>query len=122
MARRKSREGVGDKINLFRMLRDVLIQSMSKGQLPVAGMILLLIVVILKMPGEDVSQLATEVVRLLVKGWLLGWVLAGALAIGWFVHTKKQRQLIVKELDRLSDERNEWQRKFINDKVRSSED
>jgi len=41
MGKRKSREEVGDRINLFRMIRDVLLQSMSKGQLPVAGMILL---------------------------------------------------------------------------------
>jgi hypothetical protein len=122
MARRKSRDGVGDRINLFRMLRDVLVQSMSKGQLPVAGMILLAIVAVLKMPGEDVGKLATRVVDLLVAGSLLGWALAIVFSLGWFVHAKRQRRVIVKEIERLSDERDRWQRKFIDGKVLSSED
>jgi len=122
MAGRKSKEEVGDKINVFRMLRDVLIQSMNKGQLPLAGLILLAIITVLKMLGKDVSDLATRVVGLLLTGELLGWGLAGGFAIGWFVHAKKQRQVIVKEIERLSDERDKWQKKVIGGKVISSED
>lgn len=122
MAGRKSKEEVGDKINIFRMLRDVLIQSMNKGQLPLAGFILLAIIAVLKMPGEDVSALATRVVDLLLAGRLLGWGLAGVFALGWFIHAKRQRQVIVKEIERLSDERDRWQRKVIGGKVVSSED
>lgn len=74
------------------------------------------------MPGQEVSEVAMRVIELLGTGALLGWALALVFALGWFVHAKRQRQVIVKEMARLSDERDRWQQKFIDGKVISSED
>lgn len=119
----KKRKAIVEKINFWKMLRDVLIAAMSKGQLPLATVALLFIIMILKMPGEDVSKLAFNFLALLGKGGILGGVLFVLSLTGWAIHAKWQRRVFGREVDRLAHERNNWQRKVLGeDKVQSSKE
>ena len=108
------------KVTFWHMLRDVLIASLNKGQFLVALSFLVVIIILLKMPGQDVSRLAFEVVQKLENGRLLGYLMTILISGGWFTHAKWQRRRIATELTRLADERNKLQKKSITGKVTSS--
>ena len=114
--------GVGDKINLNRMIRDVLMQAISKGQLPLALFGIWIIIVLLRLPASDLSKLVSQVLDLVVRGYLVGDVLAALFLAGWFIHVRAQRRLFTREMQRVSEERNEWQKKLMGDKIISSEE
>jgi len=91
------------------MVEKVLIASMSKGQAPlfvVAGVIALMI---WKMPGPDVSKLVFRLVDAFETGYLVGYGLFVFALVGWFLHAKHQRQTIVSEMNRITEERNRLQ-------------
>ena len=103
------------------MLRDVLIASMNKGQFPLALGALILIVLILKMPAQDVSALVFRLLNA-VEGWrIAGWLIAVITVAVWYFHTRSLRRICARELERISDERNSLQSRSIgNSRVRSS--
>lgn len=90
------------KFSYAQMMRDVLVASISKGQFPVATVTLIAIVVIVKMPSEDLSKLIFLVVDRLEHGQLVGYLLALVFAIGWMFHARFQRRLIDEEMQRMS--------------------
>ena len=99
----------GSSQNFWGMVEKVLIASMNKGQAPlfvVAGVIALMI---WKMPGEDVSKLVFRLVDAFETGYFVGYGLFVVVTAGWFVHAKYQRQSIVREMRRITDERNRLQ-------------
>jgi len=110
------------KVNFWKFLRDVLLASMSKGQLPAATLSLIFIIMILKMPSEDVSKLVFSLFEWLREGMLLGYALFVLTLAGWAFHAKYQRRLQSREIDRLADERNEWQKKALGGRVESSKE
>ncbi|HEX8138697.1 MAG TPA: hypothetical protein VF544_14115 [Pyrinomonadaceae bacterium] len=95
------------------MLRDVLIAAMNKGQFLVTLLALIFIIMLLKMPSEDVSVLAKNIVAGLVNGWLIGYVLCIPLAGGWFFHAKWQRRQINEDMQRMALARNKAQAKAL---------
>lgn len=102
------------------MLRDVLVASINKGQFPIAVVSLIAMSLIWRMPQSDVGTLVFRIIDDLEDGSLFGYLLAGALAGGWFVHARYQRRVITSEIDRVSQERDHLQRKG-GAAVRSSE-
>jgi len=95
---------------------------MNKGQLPLAGLILIFLVLILKMPGKDVSSLVFQLTSLSPAGCFTGYGISIIFLVGWGYHAKWQRRNITKEMTRIADERNRLQSKRINGKIESSED
>ena len=108
------------RAGLFTMVRDVLVTSINKGQFPLAIIGLLLSVVIIKMPDNDVSKLVFLVRDDLIKGWLSGYVLFVFAVFGWAVHIKKQRNWWSEEMERVTAERNRLQSQVLGSPVKSS--
>ncbi len=99
------RNQTGRRTNLW----DFLIASLNKGQLLTAALLLPTIIMVLKMPGEDVSKLAFDILRAVKSMALLGFVFWLLTLLGWFLHSKWQRRIFAKELDRVTAERNLYQ-------------
>jgi len=85
-------------------LRDVLVASINKGQFPIAILGMVILTVLFRMPAERVGELAVELLRQLLAGWLLGYVLFGVTLMGWFVHAKKIRTEYLQQLNALQAE------------------
>jgi hypothetical protein len=102
--------------------RDILIASMNRGQFPLAMVSCIVIVLIQKMPPEDVSILAASIMANLENGRLFGYFLSFMLAGGWFFHSKWQRRMLDSEIDRMSNERNKVQTQKLGKKLKSSKD
>jgi len=109
------------KLNLWAAIRDILIASINKGQLPLAGVILFLLILAAKMPSEQAGKLLFELLGLFVKGYLLGWVLFVVTLFSWFIHVKIQRKTITNEMSRIGDEKTQLQKKLIPHSIESSE-
>ena len=109
-------------INAWAMIRDVLVASISKGQLPIAIIGLILIILCVKIPSEQAGKLLFEILDLLVKGRLLGYSLLVVVVFGWFVHIKLQRRTFTHEISRVSDEKTELQKKLLPTNIESSEE
>ena len=109
------------KIGFWTMVRDVLIASMNKGQFPLAMVGMIVLTIIFKMPAEDVSRLAFQIITDLKAGYLLGYVLSIGSVSGWFIHARWQRRSITVEIDRLSGDRTRTQKQQLGTgKVKSS--
>jgi hypothetical protein len=122
MAKNKPPQGTEiRKSNMWAMLRDVLIASINKGQLPIAGIILFLIILAIKMPSEQAGKLLFELLDLFVKWKIVGWVLFGFSVFGWFIHLKIQRRVFTKEISRAGDEKTKLQKRLLPKQIESSE-
>ena len=103
------------------MLRDVLVASLNKGQFVIAVAALIIVVMLVRMPPEDVTKLAFEIIHKLSSGNLVGYALAVVLALCWYIHAKKQRRNCEEELKRLTGERTKLQKQTLGKKVVSSQ-
>ena len=120
MAKKQTGKNESKTINFWQMVRDVLIASMSKGQFPLALFGLFLMLIILKMPSDQVSVLAFELINDLKSLNLIGIILCPLTLFGWFVHIRWQRRIFSSEIDRISGERNHYQQKLIDGNINSS--
>jgi hypothetical protein len=101
--------GSSNKLNFWAMMNNVLITSLSKGQFPIACLFFVFVVILLKMPGDEVARMALGILADLGNFKLVGYALSIVLAGGWFIHTRWQRSKYEKELKRLVEERNQLQ-------------
>jgi hypothetical protein len=97
----------------------VFIAAIEKGQLPVVLIAMLLGIMLIRMPAEDVSLLTFRLLDFLAKWHILGWALEAITLILWFMHAKIQRGMITSEFDRVTKERDYYQA-LAGVKVKSS--
>lgn len=108
-------------INFWLFARDILRDAINKGQgIPyLCGIILLTIV--LKIPGEDVSKLAFSIFEAMLNLSLLGWGITIVILPTWYIHSKWQRKKMYNEIARISEERNKLQKIMIGSDISSSQ-
>lgn len=110
------------RVGFFEMLQNVLIASINKGQFPLACVCLIVMVMALRMPPQDATDLITRILDLLQNGQLTGWVLAAGMLGTWVSHVRIQRARFMAELARVSEERNKAQNQALGGNVRSSKE
>jgi hypothetical protein len=104
------------------MLRDVLVASMNKGQLPPVLLTLVILSLIWRMPAADVGRLVFDLVDGVKSGWLVGYAAAGVSILGWYFHARYQRRLITGEMRRIANERSALQSQTLGKNLKSSEE
>jgi len=121
MAKNKRRHTL-QKIGFFQMIRDVLVQSMGKGLFLPACIFFLLLTALIRMPQEDVSKLVFETFHGIKSMYLLGYLLAIGLGLGWAFHAKFQRRVLGDEVIRIAKERTRLQKLLGENYIESSEE
>jgi hypothetical protein len=111
----------GAKVGFFEFLRDVLIASMSKGQFPAALIAMIVLSMIWRMPPADLSKLMIRLLDAAEQKSLVGYCASVLFLSGWFFHARYQRQLIERQMQRMSDERHQLQARELWKKRKSSE-
>lgn len=101
--------GTRNSIGWAQSLRDMVVTAINKGQLPVLAVLLILLMVIFKMPGEDVAKLASDIVAALIAGELVGYLLALTFGFGWFFHSRSLRKTFSNEYERIGTEKSKLQ-------------
>jgi len=111
----------GAKVGFFEFLRDVLVASMSKGQFPAALIAMIVLSMIWRMPPADPSRLVIRLLDAAEQKSFFGYGASVLFLSGWFFHARYQRQLIERQMQRMSDERNQPQVRELWKKLKSSE-
>lgn len=99
----------------------VFITSMNKGQFPAAILGLILIIITLRIPPEDLSRFVFEVKEDIKGGALLGYAVGFFATSGWFIHARWQRRVISNEIHRIGQEKSRIQTDVLEVDVKSSE-
>ncbi|MEO7509326.1 MAG: hypothetical protein ABIZ95_18920 [Pyrinomonadaceae bacterium] len=115
----KPREVI-QKVNFWAMMQNVIIASLSKGQLLPVLLFFLLLVLILRMPAQDVKGFFDSVITGLVNMSLGGYVMFLGSLGGWFIHSRFQRRFYESELKRLAPERDSRQSPQLPGLIESS--
>lgn len=110
------------KMNFWAMIHGVLINAMVNGQLPVTLLGLIILTCVFRMPSSEIASFIHSILDKLIKGYILGYALFIGVTCSYYIHVKKQRSMMNRELDRISKERNELQKKLVGDHdIKSSE-
>lgn len=99
---------------------NVLMKLISTGQLPLVLLLALLAFLVYRTPVEGIAQIWAALEQLLDRRSGLGYALSLAGYAGWVFHSKHQRRKFEKELERVSEERNQAQQAHFRKKLDSS--
>lgn len=99
--------------NVWAMLRDVLIASINRGQFLTAIVGLIILVTLIRLPQEELSNLVFEVLELFKSLYLIGWALFFAAIAGWYFNAKSLRKMHSNEMNRMASEKKDLQEKLI---------
>jgi len=100
--------------------RDIFVAAINKGQLPVLGIILVILLMLYRMPPQDITAVAQKALDHLISLELLGYLLSLLTIVGWFLHARYLRREQTKEYDRIGREKSEAQNKAAGKNFPSS--
>lgn len=97
MATRKPQDPIG----FNHMVRDVLVAAINKGQLLPIIFGIILFAMILKIPGNDLAEIAREILKHLITLHLVGYALFFLILILWARSSRATRQDLLSFADKI---------------------
>src|SRR5256885_12328765 len=82
---KKGQSDRAPEYGFIKMLRDVLVVAINKGQLPILLGGTIILVLVLKMPGDDASKLLFGILEALERHEIIGYVLSAGITLAWLV-------------------------------------
>jgi hypothetical protein len=113
-------ENTDSKINFWKFCRDVWIEAIAKGQLPIAIWGTILLLLIFKMPGKDSAYIASKLIDMMVSSAMTVYLIIIAICIAIIGLLSWQLSFIKKELERVTKERNSLQERCLGGTLESS--
>lgn len=95
--------------------------AINKGQLPIALAGLVFIIVAWRMPEKDLGEFILKITTNLENGYFVGYALSVIFLFAWVLHAKSQRSKCAKEIRRIVAERDDLQRRLVDDDLGSSD-
>ena len=80
------------KVTWAQAVRDVLNTAMNRGQLPILIVMLSFLLILYKLPQEDISKLTFTFLEYLKAGYVLGYVLFISALLAWVYDAKRNRR------------------------------
>lgn len=102
------------------MLRDVLVASLNKGQFLLALVGLIIIIIVARLPPEDLHAVIISVVDKLNAGDLLGWILFVCVSVAWAILSHRTRRIHENEIKRIGKEKSDLQKSLLGSGATSS--
>ena len=102
-------------------VRDIINVAINRGQLIPLGIIVIVLLIIWKMPEDQILVFCREILAMLKKGELISYVLCPSLAMGWFFHAKSMRKHFSNEYLRIGREKSNLQGQAAGEKFESSD-
>lgn len=118
--RPNTRSSTASGVTWAQACRDIVITSINRGQLPVLGLIAVMLLLVWKMTPEAASTLLVEVWRDLRYGQMWTYPVLGISLGGWFFHAKSQRRWFSEEMDRVGREKTALQSSASGTRFKSS--
>lgn len=102
-------------------VRDIVVTSINKGQLPILGVISIFLVILIRIPPQDISTILNKIINHLVDNELWSYPFLFITCSGWFIHAKIMRTNYTKETNRMSIEKTKLQNLLTKKTFKSSE-
>lgn len=80
------------KVTWAQAVRNVLNTAMNRGQLPILIVMLSFLLILYKLPQEDISKLTFTFLEYLKAGYVLGYVLFISILLAWVYDAKRNRR------------------------------
>lgn len=117
---RKNRKG-NSPVTWPQAARDITVSAINRGQLLLLGCVAIVMLLIWKMPGEDVTPLVREILQKLEQLHFIAYILLGITLAGWYAHAKVNRRNFSEELRRVGNEKSKLQALRAGNEFKSSE-
>ncbi|HNC37480.1 MAG TPA: hypothetical protein PLD32_13015 [Saprospiraceae bacterium] len=101
-------------------LNDVLVTLIYKGQLPAFLIFIIAVIMIIRLPVNEIKELFLKIIDELIHYHLLGWALAVITAILSVIYNIKLRTEYSKEMNRVTDEKSKLQQNKFKNRLGSS--
>jgi hypothetical protein len=108
------------KINFWGFLEKVLVAALNKGQLIGMTIALIFIILIIKIPNDQILPFIEKLLDISKINSILGWILSGFITFGSFLTVRWQRRIHTKEIQRISKEKKILQEKLTEQQLPSS--
>lgn len=109
------------KPNIWASIRDICTIAINKGQFPLIIGGIALVVLICRLPQEDLSLFAHELFHVFETWHILGWVIAILELGGWWWHSRYQRKIHTKEVRRIARHKKELETRIIGKDIGTSD-
>ncbi len=109
------------KVGWAEAARDFLIFCAGKGQLPLGGVIVIVLAIVGRASTEAVDALLSSTIDGFRHGWLVGYGLALVFIVCWTIHIGWTNKIKDAEIDRISKERDAAQKDSMDADIQSSE-
>lgn len=106
--------------NFWGMIQGIFIAAINKGQLLLLGAMFILMILIIKLPSNEASNILHELIRLIESYHILGWLFSVLLLISLVYTGKRLRRSHSTEISRLSEEKKKLQELLFNKKLKTS--
>ena len=120
MANRRKSTNYNYKINFWGLIEKVLVAAMNKGQLIGMTIALIFILLIIKIPNDQIIPFIEKLLNISRINSILGWCLSGIVTFASFLIIRWQRRIHTKEIRRISNEKRLLQEKLTQEKLPSS--
>lgn len=100
--------------------RDVCIKLIATGQLPLGGLIAIILLALWKTPDDQFGEVWVTLRTLIEWSGGFGYLLAVAIGAAWFLHSRRFRRICDGEIARLAAGRTEEQQQYFEKKLPSS--
>lgn len=108
------------EMNFWAMINSVLIHSMNKGQLPAAAIAIILIVLALRCPADQIPIILQHIWGALKSAAGVSYTINVVVIIGAAVGFKSMRKRVSDELDRIGQEKTNLQEQLAGRRLSSS--
>ena len=108
------------KINFWGFLERVLVAALNKGQLIGMTIALIFIILIIKIPNDQITTFIEKLFNITKINSILGWILCVIITFVSFLTVRWQRRIHTKEIQRISSEKKILQEKLTNQSLPSS--
>lgn len=122
MARNQKRKNTNNSYrpNFWGFLQNVLIAALNKGQLLLMGLIVFFLIIVIKIPSDEILPFIKGLLDISKINSILGWVFAFLITFGSFFINRYQRKIHTIEIKRISEEKRKLQEKLSQTKLPSS--
>ncbi|HDL6963415.1 TPA: hypothetical protein PXM28_002734 [Yersinia enterocolitica] len=101
--------------------RDVMLKAMASGQLVPITISIILMIAAFRLPEDELSKIAHDVIDGLISHALIGWVCAAIILGAWSWHAGVMRRCFSQEAQRIGREKTEIQQNQTSQELGTSD-
>ena len=109
LEREDQEDRAANEPNMWAVIRDITFFAIGKGQLLLFIFGTTLIILAWRIPGDNLAEIVNRILDGMINRSLIGYVIAGAVLLGWIAQANFQRRVFQREMARVSKERNQLQ-------------